>query len=186
MVRPPRERPIACSCSPLFRRSPSGAFSHASNRSSACPRIVRSQRVRETNVPRCHAAPSEQTGYRFGRRTIFGRAIAPTTTALQHMHDAADDAPIVHLLNASRVRRQMRFDTPPLLIAQPKQVPAHDPNPFQKTNQDRIVRAEKLMSSDPRTVFDAQSRAIVATKFFIFRDPSRDFMALLVHLRGSL
>jgi hypothetical protein len=37
-----------------------------------------------------------------------------------------------------------------LLTAQPKQVPAHDPNPLPKTNQDRIVRAEKLMSSDPR------------------------------------
>jgi hypothetical protein len=35
-----------------------------------------------------------------------------------------------------------------LLIAQPKQVVAHDPNPLPKTNQDRIVRAEKLMSSD--------------------------------------
>jgi hypothetical protein len=38
-----------------------------------------------------------------------------------------------------------------LLIAQPKQVVAHDPNPLPKTNQDRIVRAEKLMSSDPST-----------------------------------
>jgi hypothetical protein len=43
----------------------------------------------------------------------------------------------------------VRFDPLPLLIAQPKQVPAHDPNPLPKTNQDRIVRAEKLMSSDP-------------------------------------
>jgi len=43
----------------------------------------------------------------------------------------------------------VRFDPLPLLIAQPKQVVAHDPNPLPKTNQDRIVRAEKLMSSDP-------------------------------------
>jgi uncharacterized protein len=43
----------------------------------------------------------------------------------------------------------VRFDPLPLLIAQPKQVPAHDPNPLPKTNQDRILRAEKLMSSDP-------------------------------------
>jgi hypothetical protein len=33
--------------------------------------------------------------------------------------------------------------------AQPKQVPAHDPDPFQKRIKDRIVRPEKLMSSDP-------------------------------------
>jgi hypothetical protein len=44
------------------------------------------------------------------------------------------------------------LDPLPLLIGQPKQVAAHDPNPLPKTNQDRIVRAEKLMSSDPRTV----------------------------------
>jgi hypothetical protein len=66
------------------------------------------------------------------------------------MHDAADDATIVHPLDALDIPRQMRFDPLPLLIAQPKQVPAHDPNPLPKTNQDRIVRAKKLMSSDPR------------------------------------
>ena len=65
------------------------------------------------------------------------------------MHDAADDAAIVRPLDAAYIRRQMRFDPLPLLIAQPKQIPAHDPDPLPKTNQDRIVRAEKLMSSDP-------------------------------------
>jgi uncharacterized protein len=68
------------------------------------------------------------------------------------MHDAADDAAIVHPLDAPDIPRQLRFDPLPLLIAQPKQVPAHDPNPLPKTNQDRIVRAEKLMSSDPSFV----------------------------------
>ena len=82
------------------------------------------------------------------RRTILRRAIAPTTAALQYMHDAADDSAIVRPLDAPVIRRQVRFDPLPLLIAQPKQVPAHDPNPLPKTNQDRIVRAEKLMSSD--------------------------------------
>ena len=86
------------------------------------------------------------------RRTILRRAIAPTTAALQYMHDAADDSAIVRPLDAPDIRRQVRFDPLPLLIAQPKQVVAHDPNPLPKTNQDRIVRAEKLMSSDPSTV----------------------------------
>jgi uncharacterized protein len=71
------------------------------------------------------------------------------------MHNAADDPAIVRSLDAPDIRRQVRFDPLPLLIAQPKQVPAHDPNPLPKTNQDRIVRAEKLMSSDSRTVFFA-------------------------------
>jgi uncharacterized protein len=65
------------------------------------------------------------------------------------VHDAANDAAIVHPLGAPDIRRQVRFDPLPLLVAQPKQIPAHDPNPLPKTNQDRIVRAEKLMSSDP-------------------------------------
>jgi uncharacterized protein len=41
----------------------------------------------------------------------------------------------------------VKFDPLPLLIAQPKQIPAHDPNPSPKENQYRIVTAEKLMSS---------------------------------------
>ena len=86
------------------------------------------------------------------RRTILRRAIAPTTAALQYMHDAADDSAIVRPLDAPDIRRQVRLDPLPLLIAQPKQVVAHDPNPLPKTNQDRIVRAEKLMSSDPSSL----------------------------------
>jgi hypothetical protein len=42
------------------------------------------------------------------------------------MHDAADDAMIVHPFDTSYIGRQMRFDPLPLFIAQPKQVPAHD------------------------------------------------------------
>jgi hypothetical protein len=68
------------------------------------------------------------------------------------MHDAADDAAVVRPLNAPYIHRQMRFDPSPLLVAQPKQVPAHNPDPLPKTNQDRIVKAEKLMSSDPSTI----------------------------------
>ena len=86
------------------------------------------------------------------RRSILGRAIAPATAAFQNMHDAADDAAVVRPLDAPYIRRQMRFDPSPLLVAQPKQVPAHNPDPLPTTNQDRIVRAKKLMSSDPSFV----------------------------------
>jgi hypothetical protein len=48
------------------------------------------------------------------------------------MHNAADDPTIINSLDASDVGRQMRLDPSPLLIAQPKQIPAHDPDPFQK------------------------------------------------------
>ena len=86
------------------------------------------------------------------RRTILGWAITPPATALQNMDDSADDTAVVCPLDASDVRRQTRLDPRPLIIAQPKQIPAHGPDPLPKTNQDRIVRAEKLMSSDPRLI----------------------------------
>jgi uncharacterized protein len=44
------------------------------------------------------------------------------------MHDPADHAPIVLPLDTAHIRRKMRFDPGPLLIAQPKQVLAHDPD----------------------------------------------------------
>jgi hypothetical protein len=48
------------------------------------------------------------------------------------LHDPADDAAIVHSFDTPDIRRQARFDPTPLLIAQPKKIPAHDPNPSQK------------------------------------------------------
>jgi hypothetical protein len=65
------------------------------------------------------------------------------------MHDATDNPANVHPLHAANIGRQVRFDPSPLLFAQPKQIPAHDPDPLSKTNQDRIVTARKLMSFDP-------------------------------------
>jgi hypothetical protein len=45
------------------------------------------------------------------------------------MHDAANDAPIIRPLNASHTCRQMGLNPIPLLIAQPKEVRPHDPDP---------------------------------------------------------
>jgi len=67
------------------------------------------------------------------------------------MHNPADNTPIVHSLNTAHVYRQMRLNPLPLLIAQPKEILAHDPDPLPKSNQDRIVTAQELMSSDPST-----------------------------------
>jgi hypothetical protein len=65
------------------------------------------------------------------------------------MHDPADNPAIVNPLHTANIGRQMRLNLSPLLVAQPKQIPAHDPDPPPKTNQDRIVRLETLMSFDP-------------------------------------
>src|SRR6478672_2992621 len=53
---------------------------------------------------------------------ILGRAIAPATAALENMHDPADNPAIIN--------------------------PLHTAN-LSKTNQDRIVGAQELMSSNP-------------------------------------
>jgi hypothetical protein len=60
------------------------------------------------------------------------------------VHDAADDAAIIHPLNAPDIRRQVRFDPLPLLIAQPKQVPSHDPNPPSKNESGSYCQSGKI------------------------------------------
>src|SRR5215813_12583117 len=132
VLRPPRERPTACFCSPPFPRLPSDALSHEWNRSSAYRRICRSQPACGICSPRCHAVPSEQTDY---RSSLEGHIRVDNRTSGNHfeyMHDAADNPPIVHSINPSHIRRQMKLDLLPLLIAQPKQILAHDPDPFHR------------------------------------------------------
>jgi hypothetical protein len=65
------------------------------------------------------------------------------------MHNPADDTAIVHALLTSNLLWQVRLYALPLLVAEPEQIPAHEFHPSPKANQYRIVRAKKLMSSDP-------------------------------------
>jgi hypothetical protein len=58
-------------------------------------------------------------------RTVFARTITPSRTRLQHVNDAADNAPIVVPIRPRQSCRQMRFDTSPLPVIQPKQTRAH-------------------------------------------------------------
>jgi hypothetical protein len=83
------------------------------------------------------------------RWAILRRAIAPAASALENMHDPADDPTIIYPLDTAHIPRQIRLNSNPLLVTQPKQILAHDPDPLSKTNQDRILRAQKLMSFDP-------------------------------------
>jgi len=77
-------------------------------------------------------------------RTILGRAIAPASTTLQHMDDAADDPPIVISFGSGQVRRQMRRNACPLPVIQPKQPCAHRkppvPNRSARENQNASIR----------------------------------------------
>jgi uncharacterized protein len=62
---------------------------------------------------------------------------------------AADNTTIIDPINAPDIRRQVSFDPPPLLVAQPKQVLAHDPNLLKKRIRIALSEPKKLMSSDP-------------------------------------
>jgi hypothetical protein len=66
------------------------------------------------------------------RRPVGFRTIGPAAAAFQHVYDAADDAAIILSLDTTHIGWQAGFDPPPLLVAQPKQIPAHDPNPSLK------------------------------------------------------
>jgi hypothetical protein len=68
---------------------------------------------------------------RCGRPVGFG-TIGPAAAAFQHVYDAADNAAIVLPLDTAYIGWQVGFDPLPLLVAQPKQIPAHDPNPSPK------------------------------------------------------
>src|SRR5690349_21403525 len=100
-------------------------------------------------LPQPSTRPAHKAVINCCRRAIFGRAIAPAASALENMHDPADDPAIVYPLDAAHIARQIRLNSRPLLVVQPKQILAHDPDPPPKTNQDRILRAQKLMSFDP-------------------------------------
>jgi hypothetical protein len=75
--------------------------------------------------------PSEAIIDRRGRPVDI-RTIGPPATALQHVYDAADNPPIVLPLDTAHIGWQVGFDPLPLLVAQPKQISAHDSNPSLK------------------------------------------------------
>jgi hypothetical protein len=67
------------------------------------------------------------------------------------VHDAADNAPIIHPLLAADIRGEMRFDPAPLPVCQLKQLAAHNSQPpSSRKNHYRIVKAKELMSSNPK------------------------------------
>jgi hypothetical protein len=45
-----------------------------------------------------------------GKNHVGRRAIAPATAAFQHLHDAADNAAVVHPLDPADIRWQERLD----------------------------------------------------------------------------
>jgi hypothetical protein len=60
------------------------------------------------------------------------------------VHDPADDPTIIDPIHTANVGRQMRLDPSPLLIAQPKQIPAHDPDPSESESGSYGIRIALL------------------------------------------
>ena len=60
-------------------------------------------------APSSAFGPTIETIVDGGVRAVFTRTIAPSRTRLQHVDNAADDAPIVIPLRPRQSRRQMRF-----------------------------------------------------------------------------
>src|SRR5882672_9784474 len=93
-----------------------------------CGSII-SCKLPEKVLPDATPCPAHETVIDRRRRTIGFRAIAPAATALENMHDAAYDAPVINSLDATNIRRQVRLDPCPLFVAQPEQIPAHESLP---------------------------------------------------------
>src|SRR6476660_2753690 len=124
VLRPPRERPTACFFSPFSAgRGAVGFHVGGVDHLHVCGSSVPGE-LPEQIFPDAAPRPPNKAVVDRRRRTVFGRAIAPAAAASQHMHDSADDAPIVRSLHPSNIRRQMWCDPLPLLITLP-----HDPDP---------------------------------------------------------
>jgi hypothetical protein len=81
-------------------------------------------------------------------RAVFTRAIAPSRTRLQHVNDSADDTPVVVPIWPRQSRRQMRLDTRPLPVIQPKQTRAHSLAPESKPRGKGIT--SRYSGTDPK------------------------------------
>ena len=99
------------------------------------------QRVKQI-FPDAPLGPTDEPIIDCCPRAIFGWAVAPSAAALQYVNNATDDAAIVNPFDPAHIRWQMRFNPLPLPITQPKQVLAHDPDPFQK--RIRIALSEQM------------------------------------------
>src|SRR4029078_10886042 len=108
------------------------------------------------------------------RRTILGWAIAPAAAGFQDVHDTADNSTIINSLDTSYIRRQMRPNPPPLLIAQPKQVLAHDPDPPKAESDAYGIRIplsqqQKIMSFDPSAYAGGMTEIVDRRSYIVTR-----------------
>ena len=96
VLRPPRERPIACVCSPFFPRCRAVrlnmcAINHLRFCRSAAFRQSAKQPFPNTALGPAHKAIIDRRG-----RSVFRRAVAPSAATFDDMNNSADHAPIIN------------------------------------------------------------------------------------------
>src|SRR5258708_9716495 len=124
VVRPPRERPIACAKAPLSAAGRAvGLGRRAVDHLGVA--AIRSHQGLEQSLPEPAPGPPVEAIVDRRGRSVEGRAILPTATHLEHMNDAADHPSIVDPTRARLIVRQQRFDRRPLLLVEPELVRHH-------------------------------------------------------------
>ena len=89
VVRPPRERPIACACAPLFARRRAVGLGRRTVDGLTTDRIGGRQRFNQATLDPAHR-PAAKAIVDCRRRPVDGRAIQPATASFQNVNDAAD------------------------------------------------------------------------------------------------
>jgi hypothetical protein len=110
VLRPSRERPTACFCSPFSDRCRAVRFDvcgvdHLRTCGSSVPSKLLEQVFRDATPCPAYEAVIDR------RWTISFRAIAPVAAAPEHLHDPVDPASVVGALDATHSFRQMRLSS---------------------------------------------------------------------------
>jgi hypothetical protein len=100
-------------------------------------------------LPQPAARPAHKAVIDRRQRAIFGRAITPAASALENMHNAADDTPIVNSLDPANILRQMWLNPSHCSSFSQNKFLRMIPIPFQKRIRIVLSGVKKLMSSDP-------------------------------------
>jgi hypothetical protein len=95
VLRSPRERPIACFCSPFFARCRAVRLDMRRIDHLRLTGSAAAGQGAEQTFPNPALRPAHKAIVDRRRRTVLGRAIAPPAAALQHMQDATDHPPVI-------------------------------------------------------------------------------------------
>jgi hypothetical protein len=82
-------------------------------------RIAIAGNRRKDRLPDAALAPARETIVDCLMRSLFARTVLPTAANALHVHDAAQNPPIILSLGAGLVGRQTRCDLRPLLVGKP-------------------------------------------------------------------